>query len=72
MDNEEKGAVAAKIVAVIVGLAFVGLYLFPWLLPLVYEMPEGSTLPYYALLVAIEISPTVARLKNTEYYLKSD
>ena len=52
---------AEQRVATLAGLTLVlivaALYLIPWLLPLFYDMPEGTTLPYYALLLAIEMAP---------------
>jgi hypothetical protein len=52
--NQQK---AAKVFGVFLVLIVVAVYLFPWLLPLFYDMPEGTIVPYYALLLAIEMAP---------------
>ena len=64
MDNDEQDVLAGKIVLFIMALIILTAYLFPWLLPLFYDMPERTTLPYYALLLAIEMSPFVKSLKE--------
>ena len=61
--DEAKGKVATA-AAIFLILIVAALYLFPWLLPLFYDMPEGTTLPYYALLLAIEMSPHTGVFKE--------
>ena len=59
---EEKVAVGAAVFLIII---VVVLYLTPWLVPFFYDMPEGFTVPYYALLLAIEMAPTTAMFKSS-------
>jgi len=66
MDEESIKTIAAKITAVVLVLVVLGFYLFPWLMPLFYDMPEGMTLPYYAILVAIDMSPFVHSFKSDQ------
>lgn len=56
-NTEPKVSVIAGIVLLLVGGSF---YLFPWLIPMFYDMPKGTTLPYYGILAAIEMT-TFAR-----------
>jgi hypothetical protein len=56
MDNQT-ATKAAKIMGVFLALIVVSVYLAPWLLPLFYDMPDRTTAPYYALLLAIEMAP---------------
>ena len=66
---------AEQTVATFAGLALVfiviGLYLLPWLLPMFYNMPDGTTLPYYALLLAIEMAPHT-RIRGGSNYRSYD
>ena len=64
MDREEQDDLATRIVVLILLMFVLCLYLFPWMVPLFHAMPEGTTLPYYALLVAIEMTPFVKSLKD--------
>ena len=64
MNNETIKTTAAAITAVILVIIVMAFYLFPWLLPLFYDLPEGLTLPYYALLVAIEMAPHMQYFKR--------
>ena len=65
MSEQTTKVIAARITAVIIVLIVIAFYLFPWLLPLFYDMPEGTTLPYYAILVAVEMAPHVHQLKRS-------
>ena len=65
MSEQTTKVIAARITAVIIVLIVIAFYLFPWLLPLFYDMPEGTTLPYYAILVAVEMAPHVDQLKRS-------
>ncbi len=64
MDNDEQDVLAKRIVLLLIALIIVAAYMFPWVMPLFYDMPERTTLPYYALLLAIEMSPKVKSLKE--------
>ena len=64
MNHHEAEEKVSKGAALFLILIVVALYLFPWLLPLFYDMPEGTTLPYYALLLAIEMSPHTTLFKE--------
>jgi hypothetical protein len=61
-DNiDPKVSIIAGIVLILVGASF---YLFPWLIPVFYDMPKGTTLPYYGILVAIEMTHFIRQMKE--------
>lgn len=66
MNQQEVEGKVAVLAANALILIVVGLYLTPWLLPLFYDMPEGITLPYYALLLAIEMAPHTQLRSGTD------
>jgi len=66
MDKDKQSDLAMRIVMLIMIMVVLGIYMFPWLVPLFHNMPEGTTLPYYALLTAIEMTPFVKSLKDND------
>jgi hypothetical protein len=53
---------AARIVATILVVFVLGCYTFPWAVPFIWDMPEGTTAPYYGILIAIEVTRSVTAL----------
>jgi hypothetical protein len=62
-DIDPKAGILAGIVLFLVGLSF---YLFPWMIPVFYDMPEGTTLPYYGILFAIEMTSFSRKTKQKQ------
>jgi len=56
MNNEEAEGKVVTLAAYTLFFIVAALYLVPWLLPLFHDMPEGTTMPYYGILLAIEMS----------------
>jgi hypothetical protein len=56
--------VVAFLVAILMLVAIAVVYLFPWFVPIIWEMPENTTIPYYGLLVAIEMAPATWSIKT--------
>ena len=50
--------------AVIIFIAAFSIYLFPWFVPFIWELPTGMTAPYYGILIAIEVSPIAQRWRE--------
>jgi len=48
---------AAMVVALLMLTSIIAVYLFPWAIPIFWEMPENTVLPYYGILLAIEMAP---------------
>jgi len=49
---------------VIAFLAAFSIYLFPWAIPFIWDLPEGMTPAYYGILMAIEMAPIVHKWKQ--------
>ncbi len=56
--------IAAMVVAFLMIATIFVVYLFPWFVPIIWTMPENTTLPYYGLLVAIEMAPASWSIKT--------
>lgn len=49
---------------VIAFLVAFSIYLFPWAIPFIWDLPEGITPAYYGILMAIEMSPVIHKWKQ--------
>lgn len=56
MNQEEAEGKVATLAAYVLFFIVAALYLVPWVLPLHEDFPEGVTMPYYGILLAIEMS----------------
>tara|TARA_Y100000310_G_C20469682_1_gene709343 strand:+ start:73 stop:324 length:252 start_codon:yes stop_codon:yes gene_type:complete len=57
----------AMLVALVMIVAILAVYLFPWSIPIFWDMPENTTLPYYGLLLAVEMAPATYAMKTKMY-----
>ena len=48
---------AAMLIALLMVVSIIAVYLFPWVVPIFWDMPENTVLPYYGILLAIEMAP---------------
>jgi hypothetical protein len=48
---------AAMLIAVLMIISMIAVYLFPWAVPIFWDMPENTVLPYYGILLAVEMAP---------------
>tara|TARA_Y100000310_G_C20246615_1_gene607110 strand:+ start:118 stop:357 length:240 start_codon:yes stop_codon:yes gene_type:complete len=74
-DTNNKNTIAklgATLVALIMLLAILAVYLFPWAIPIFWDMPENTILPYYGLLMCIEMAPASWSLKNNAFAAKDN
>ena len=55
---------AAFLVALIMIVALLAVYMFPWFVPIFWAMPENTVLPYYGILIAIEMAPASFMVKS--------
>ena len=55
---------AAFLVALIMIVALLAVYMFPWFVPIFWVMPENTVLPYYGILIAIEMAPASFMVKS--------
>lgn len=54
MNNEDVKLYAAKATAAILFLGLFCVMLLPWVIPFIWEMPEGMIAPYYGILIMFE------------------
>lgn len=65
--DDKAEAYAAAIGAGLVMIAFLvafSIYLFPWAIPFIWDLPRGTTPAYYGILMAIEMAPVVYKWKQ--------
>ena len=55
---------AAMLIALLMFISIMVIYLFPWVVPIFWTMPENTVLPYYGMLVAIEMAPVSFLFKS--------
>lgn len=68
-ENDKAESYAAAIGAGLVTLVFLlafSLYLFPWVIPFIWELPEGMTPAYYGILLALEMSGLANKWKQAK------
>ena len=68
-ENDKVESYAAAIGAGLVTLVFLlafSLYLFPWIIPCIWELPEGMTPAYYGILLALEMSGLANKWKQAK------
>ena len=56
MNQEEAEGKVVTLAAYVLFFIVAALYLIPWVLPLHEDFPEGFAMPYYGVLLAIEMS----------------
>ena len=66
---EEKLAMLVAVFFLIVGFS---IYLFPWVVPFIWDLPEGMTAPYYGVLVAIELAPVASKWRENLHENEKD
>lgn len=65
--NDKADAYAATIDAGLITIAFLlafSIYLFPWAIPFIWDLPLGMTPAYYGILMAVEMAPVVYKWKQ--------
>lgn len=55
---------AAMLVALLMVLSILAVYLFPWVVPIFWAMPENTVMPYYGILVIVEMAPVSFLVKS--------
>ena len=67
--SDKKEAYIAAIGATLIMVAFIiafSIYLFPWAIPFIWDLPEGMTPAYYGILMALEMTPLVHKWKQAK------
>ncbi len=49
---------------VIAFLVAFSIYLFPWVIPFIWDLPEGMTPAYYGILMCVEMAPIAHKWKQ--------
>ena len=55
---------AARLVALLMVATILAVYLFPWAVPIFWEMPENTVMPYYGILLIVEMAPVSFLMKS--------
>ena len=69
---DAKMAVIGAFLVTIVFLIAFSVYLFPWIIPFIWELPEGMTPAYYGILMALEMTPIVHKWKQAKMDFESN
>jgi hypothetical protein len=56
--------ISALLIAILMLVSLAAVYLFPWFVPIIWPMPENTVLPYYGILIAVEMAPASFVLKT--------
>ena len=73
--KDKKEATLFRIEAILVMIAFCiafGVYLFPWMIPFIWDLPEGMMPAYYGILMALEMTPVVHKWKQATKEFESE
>ena len=67
IQRTKEGADFTRFEVLLIVIAFCiafGIYLFPWIIPFIWDLPEGMTPAYYGILMALEMTPIIHKWKK--------